>query len=57
MVGRRRRSFDVAVTGGAAERVEYVDQSTAFDPQRKITLQGEHMELLGLAAAIVEPAT
>ena len=53
LVNKRDRVFDVAIPGGTGAHVEFVDQTTGFDPPRESTLQTDRVLLPGLAVAVV----
>jgi hypothetical protein len=53
LVNKRDRSFDITVPGASGAQGEVVDQSTAFDPPRKISVHDGHVDLPGLGVAVV----
>jgi hypothetical protein len=52
-VNKRDRVFEIAIPDGTGAQVEYVDQTTGFDPPRKTTLQADRVLLSGLAVAVI----
>ena len=53
LINKRNRSFDVAVAGAAGGKVEYVDQTTGFQPPATGKLTGETLALGGFSVAVV----
>ncbi len=53
LVNKRDRVVDIAFPDGKDAQVEYVDQTTSFDPPRKAVMQRDHVPLPGLAVAVV----
>jgi hypothetical protein len=53
LVNKRNRSFHVAVAGAAGGNVDYVDQTTGFNPPGTARLRGESFELQGFSVAVV----
>jgi hypothetical protein len=53
LVNKRDRKFDVAVTGAIGGQVEYVDQTTGFQPPAMTKLSGDTTSLGGYSVAIV----
>jgi hypothetical protein len=53
LVNKRDRSFEIAIPAGTGARVEYVDQTTGFEPFRNTTLMSDHITLNGFAVAVV----
>jgi len=53
LVNKRDRTFDIAIPSATGAKVEFVDQTTGFDPPRKSTLQTDQVSLTGLAVAVV----
>ena len=53
LVNKRNRPFDVSVTGSAGGQIEYVDQTTAFQPPAKIALSSDTMKLEGFSVAVI----
>jgi hypothetical protein len=53
LVSKRNRPFDVSVTGSAGGQIEYVDQTTAFQPPAKIALSSDTMKLEGFSVAVI----
>jgi hypothetical protein len=56
LVNKRDRVVDIAFPDGKDAQVEYVDQTTGFDPPRKAVMQRDHVPLPGLAVAVVTPS-
>jgi hypothetical protein len=53
LVNKRDRSFDISIPDGQGAQIEYVDQTTGFNPPQKTDLQGDHVSLSGLEVAVV----
>ncbi len=53
LVNKRDRTFDISVAGSAGGRVEYVDQSTAFNPPATAKLNSGAIKLAGYSVAVL----
>ena len=53
LVNKRDRSFEVSIPGGDGIEISYVDQTTGFQPPAVAHLNGDRVNLQGLAVAIV----
>lgn len=53
LVNKRNRSYDLAIPGAQGGQVEYVDQSTGFDPPVGAKLSGDNLTLGGFGVAVV----
>jgi len=53
LVNKRDRKFDVAVTGASDGQLDYVDQTTGFQPPAMTKLGGETVSLGGYSVAVV----
>ena len=53
LVNKRNRSFQVAVTGAAGGKVDFVDQTTGFNQPGTSRLNGENFMLQGFSVAVV----
>src|SRR5262249_28114349 len=53
LVNKRNRSFQVAVTGAAGGKVDFVDQTTGFNSPGTARLNGEIFTLQGFSVAVV----
>jgi Glycosyl hydrolases family 39 len=53
LVNKRDRTFDVSLTGSSGAQVDYVDQTTAFQPPASRKMSGENLKLTGYAVAVV----
>jgi hypothetical protein len=53
LVNKRDRKFDVAVTGASGGQLDYVDQTTGFQPPAMTKLGGETVSLGGYSVAVV----
>jgi len=53
LVNKRNRVFEVAVAGASGGQIEYVDQSTGFEPPTTAKLGGETLSLGGYSVAVV----
>lgn len=53
LVNKRDRAFDVTVTGASGGRVDYVDQTTSFNPPATMKLSGDTLKLGGYSVAVV----
>jgi hypothetical protein len=45
--------MDVQLAGGGGRQMEYVDQTTGFDPAKKISLETDKLTLSGFSVAVV----
>lgn len=52
-MNKRDRPFDVAVTGATGGRLDYVDQTTSFQPPAMMKLSGDTLKLGGYSVALV----
>ena len=53
LVNKRNRSFQVDVTGATGGKVDFVDQTTGFNPPGTVRLDGEMVTLQGFSVAVV----
>jgi len=53
LVNKRNRTFDVSLTGATGGRMDYVDQSTSFQPPATIKLSTDTLKLGGYCVAVV----
>ncbi len=53
LVNKRDRKFDVAVTGASGGQLDYIDQTTGFQPPAMTKLGGETVSLGGYSVAVV----
>jgi hypothetical protein len=53
LVNKRNRTFDVSVAGASGGQVEYVDQTTSFQPPAEQPLSSEDLKLAGYSVAVV----
>ncbi|HTS10347.1 MAG TPA: glycosyl hydrolase family 39 [Candidatus Eisenbacteria bacterium] len=53
LVNKRNRPFDVTVTGATGGRLDYVDQTTSFQPPAMMKLSGDTLKLGGYSVAVV----
>ncbi|HZQ94638.1 MAG TPA: glycosyl hydrolase family 39 [Candidatus Sulfotelmatobacter sp.] len=53
LVNKRDRAAEVSVAGGAGGRVDYVDQTTAFNPPATARLTGDVVKLGGFSVAVL----
>ena len=53
LVNKRDRTFDVSVAGSAGGQVNYVDQTTAFNPPATAKLNTDIVKLAGYSVAVV----
>jgi hypothetical protein len=53
LVNKRDRTFDVTVTGATGGRLEYVDQTTNFQPPATMNLSSDTLKLGGYSVAVV----
>ena len=53
LVNKRDRAFDVTVTGASGGQMEYVDQSTSFQPPATLKLSSDHCKLAGYSVGVV----
>jgi hypothetical protein len=53
LVNKRDRPFDVVVTGAAGGRLDYVDQTTSFQPPAMMKLSGDTLKVGGYSVAVV----
>ena len=53
LVNKRDRQFDVRVTGASGGQIEYVDQTTGFQPPATTKVSNENLSLGGYSVAVV----
>lgn len=53
LVNKRNRSFSITVTGSAGGRLEYVDQTTSFEPPAVMKLSADTLKLSGYSVAVI----
>jgi len=53
LVNKRNRPFDVTVTGATGGRLDYVDQTTNFQPPSMMKLSADTVKLGGYSVAVV----
>ncbi len=53
LVNKRDRSFEIEIPGSTGGRVDYVDQTTAFDPPGSAKIDGDKVTLRGFAVMAV----
>ena len=53
LVNKRDRDFDLVVPGASGSRLDFVDQTTKFDPPGQVKLDGDKITLRGLAVMVV----
>jgi hypothetical protein len=53
LVNKRDRPFNISIKGASGGKLEYVDQSTGFNPPASKSLEDGHFTLDGFAVAIV----
>jgi len=53
LVNKRDRKFDIEVTGASGGQLEYVDQTTGFQPPATTKLSSETVSLGGYSVAVV----
>jgi len=53
LVNKRNRTFEVSVVGASGGQVEYVDQTTSFQPPASTKLSSDTVELAGFSVAVV----
>ncbi|MGA8441686.1 MAG: hypothetical protein WB714_25925, partial [Candidatus Sulfotelmatobacter sp.] len=53
LVNKRNRSFEVSIPGASGGQVDYVDQTTAFQPPASAKLTSDTVKLHGYAVAVV----
>jgi hypothetical protein len=53
LVNKRNRTFEVSLSGASGAQVDYVDQTTAFQPPATQKLSGDSLKLAGYAVAVV----
>jgi hypothetical protein len=53
LVNKRDRTFDVSIPGASGGQMEYVDQTTSFQPPASMKLTSDDMKLNGYSVAIV----
>jgi hypothetical protein len=53
LVNKSQNAMEVQLSGGSGAQMEYVDQTTGFDPAKKISLQAEKFTLNGFSVTAV----
>jgi len=53
LVNKRNRKFEVSVAGAAAGQIDFVDQTTSFQPPATTKLSGDSVTLGGYSVAVV----
>ena len=53
LVNKRNRPFDVTVTGAGGGQLDYVDQTTGFQPPATTKLTADSVKLAGYSVAVV----
>jgi hypothetical protein len=53
LVNKSKDAIDVQLAGSGGSQMEYVDQTTGFDPPKKTSLQGDKFTLNGFSVAVV----
>ena len=53
LVNKRNRSFEISIAGGSGAQLDYVDQTTGFQPPASATLATDSVELGGFSVAVV----
>jgi len=53
LVNKRNRTFEVSVAGASGGQIEYVDQTTSFQPPASTKLSSDTVELAGFSVAVV----
>jgi hypothetical protein len=53
LVNKRNRPFDVTVTGASGGQLDYVDQTTGFQPPATTKLTADSVKLAGYSVAVV----
>ena len=53
LVNKRDRTFDVTVTGTTGGRIDYVDQTTSFQPPAMMKLSGDTLKLSGYSVSVL----
>jgi hypothetical protein len=53
LVNKRDRKFDVTISGAAGARVDYVDQTTGFEPPALTKIETDKIVLKGFEVAVV----
>jgi hypothetical protein len=53
LVNKRDRAFNVTVTGATGGRLNYVDQTTSFEPPAIVQLSGDTLKLGGYSVTVV----
>jgi hypothetical protein len=53
LVNKRNRTFDVSLTGATGGQLDYVDQTTSFQPPATMKLTSDNMKLAGYSVAVV----
>ena len=53
LVNKRNRSFDIAVAGASGGQVDYVDQTTGFQPPANAKVTADTVKLAGFSVAVV----
>jgi hypothetical protein len=53
LVNKRDRTFDVSIPGASGGEIDYVDQTTGFQPPATAKLSGDTLKLAGFSVAVV----
>jgi hypothetical protein len=53
LVNKSQNAMEVQLAGGTSAQMEYVDQTTGFDPAKKISLPANKFTLNGFSVAAV----
>lgn len=53
LVNKRDRTFEVSIAGARGGQLEFVDQTTAFQPPAPAKLEGDNITLRGFSVAVV----
>jgi hypothetical protein len=53
LVNKRNRTFDVTITGATGARLDYVDQTTSFQPPAMMELSSDTLKLGGYSVAVL----
>jgi hypothetical protein len=53
LVNKRNRSFDVSIAGASGGQVDYVDQTTGFQPPASAKMDSDILKLSGYSVAVV----
>jgi hypothetical protein len=53
LASKRDRTFELAIAGASGGQLEYVDQTTGFDPPKSVRLDSDNITLNGFSVAVV----